>query len=748
MTPARRGALLIRLICFAVLGAWMLLSSRSAFKRLELFASDVELQLAAAPRPSPEVVIVALDEPAVHRYGPLPWPPALMAQTIAAVDRLGPRVIGLDFIYAGEGERRMQAMLHEPAGLEELRQAVARSGKVVAGGFFDFESAEQSPVSALAGQNRHPAASGDGAPPFLEERRIRQLRYLHGASPGLDRLPLPVGAVAHLSAAQISRAAHGFGHLNLLPGEDGTIRWMPLVVRYRDAIYPSFAVELARAYLGDVDAEVLIGEGRVEGLQLGSRLITTDESGRLLVRYAGGAGTYGSVSAAEVLGGQVPAERLRNRIVLIGATAHASGDIWTTPMARFIPGVEVHANAVDNLLQQNFLVHNWRSRVTTYGLLAMLCLLGAWLLPRTRLLGPRRTALIAAISLLALLLGHYWVFTRTGFAVHVVTLLLATAALFAGAVSVNYFSEEKQRKMVERSFAHYLDHKVIAELLEAPERLRLGGERRQLTVLFCDIRNFTTLAEGISPEATVKMLNEFFNHMTGVIFATEGLVDKFVGDQIMAFWGAPLAHADHAARACEAALRMREEFLQLRSRWAHDAPHLREASTGKMQWNINCGLGINTGPMVVGNIGSDRRFSYTVIGDSVNIAARLEALNKTYATQILVGPETRAAAQEGFHFREVDEVQVKGRVQAIAVSELLGRVGDAAPDVEWLADFAGGLRAWRSRDWENAQRGFTAARARNPADAVAAYYLERLKTVEASSAHAPAAKTSTAESHA
>jgi adenylate cyclase len=259
-------------------------------------------------------------------------------------------------------------------------------------------------------------------------------------------------------------------------------------------------------------------------------------------------------------------------------------------------------------------------------------------------------------------------------------------------------------------------------------------------VLFCDIRNFTTLAEGISPEATVKMLNEFFNRMTDMIFATEGLVDKFVGDQIMAFWGAPLACGDHAARACEAALRMREEFLRLRSRWTHHAPHLQSASAEKVQWTINCGLGINTGAMVVGNIGSDRRFSYTVIGDSLNIAARLEALNKIYGTQILVGPETLSAAEQAFRFREIDDVQVKGRRQAIAVSELLGRAGEASLDADWLGSFSSGLSAWRNRDWTRAQRAFAAALARNPSDAVAALYLQRLAPMESPGVRSSASK--------
>ncbi|MFQ5927384.1 MAG: adenylate/guanylate cyclase domain-containing protein, partial [Terriglobia bacterium] len=244
----------------------------------------------------------------------------------------------------------------------------------------------------------------------------------------------------------------------------------------------------------------------------------------------------------------------------------------------------------------------------------------------------------------------------------------------------------------------------------------LGGERREVSVLFCDIRNFTTLAEGIPPEASVEMLNDFFTAMTGVVFTSGGLVDKFVGDQIMAFWGAPVERADHAARACAAALEMMEEFRRLRTRWAQSHP---------TRQTMNCGVGINSGPMVVGNIGSARRFSYTVIGDNVNVASRLEALNKLYGTQMLVGPATYAAVRERLRFREIDQVRVRGRTQTLTVYELLGRREEPGLGEDWLVAFAEGLAAYRRREWAAASEAFAAARTRNPADACAEFYLRR-----------------------
>ncbi|MFQ5817905.1 MAG: CHASE2 domain-containing protein [Terriglobia bacterium] len=709
MTPqtgrmaAGRSALLVRLVCLGSILLWiglLLVVAPSLLERFELAALDTELRLAPAPRSSPAIVIVAMDERAVHRYGPGPWSLARVAEVIRALERSAPRVIALDFVFTGEREREGRLVVEARAGQQPLLAALEQSGKVVLGSYFDFDSDAEA---------HHVAPVHD-----FRVRRVRRLRYQAGVTPGDAQPPVPRGTSVHTNTPALSIAARAYGHLNLVLSRAGIVRWIPLVARYQDDFYTAFAVEVARTYLGDVPPEVLIGRGRMEGLRLGERFIDTDEHGRLLVRFAGRRGTYPTFSVADLLDGRIPAERLRDRIVLVGATAAAGADFRATPLDPQLPGVEIHANAVDNLLQGHFLVRNWFTRQLTFFLLGALGLVGALVLPRTR--GFRRLGVVAAVFVGALLVGHYWVFTRTGYALSLVSPLLATATLLGGTLVVKHFTEEKQRQQLERSFEHYLDRNVIAELMERPERLRLGGERREVSMLFCDIRNFTTLAEGIPPEASVEMLNEFFTAMTGVVFATGGLVDKFVGDQIMAFWGAPVERNDHAANACAAALGMMEEFRRLRTGWAQSQP---------TRQTMNCGVGINSGPVVVGNIGSARRFSYTVIGDNVNVAARLEALNKLYGTQILVGPATYAAVRERFRLREIDRVRVRGRTQPLTVYELLGRLEQPLPEEAWLAAFAEGLAAYRRREWAAAAEAFAAARARNPADACAEFYLSR-----------------------
>ncbi len=725
MTAKRRSALLIRLVCLGGALLWIVLlaSDRGLLERFELDVLDTELLLAPAPKASPDVVIIAVDERAVHRYGPLRWPPSRMAEIIQTLDRAGARVIAFDFVFSSDGEKRGGGAPGSRDRYEPLRVAIQQSGRVVLGTYFDFDADSDETLTA--------------PPADFRDHRMRSLMYLSGATPASAAPPAPNATSVHSLAPELAAAAASFGHLNLMPSDDGIIRWMPLVARYQSDFYGDFAVEVVRAYLargtnahGDVRPQLLIGRERVEGLRLGAREIITDERGRLLVRFAGRRSTYTTFSAADLLTGQIPPEKLRDRIVLVGSTAAGAADVWATPLDPLLPGVEIHANAVDNVLRGNFLVRNWRTRLLTFALLGFAGIAGALLLPWARRFGMRRVGALSAAFIVLWVAGHYVFFTRSGYAVGIVTPLLCMVTVLGGTLVVSYFTEEKQRQQVEHCFEHYLDRSVINELLERPERLRLGGERRELSVLFCDIRNFTTLAEGAPPEATVEMLNEFFTIMSGVIFSSGGLVDKFVGDQIMAVWGAPLERADHAARACAAALDMMEQFRRLRARWA-GVPESSGANGGRQPSAfpaaINCGVGINSGPMVVGNIGSQDRFSYTVIGDNVNVASRLESLNKTYGTQILVGPPTYQAAREKFRFREVDHLRVRGRSRPIAVYELLGTLEDAEPDREWLAAFAQGIAAFRRREWDTAARAFAAAQARNPLDACAKFYLARLE---------------------
>ena len=719
MLPKQRNKWLVRLVCLAGTLIWIvvLAADPALLERIELAALDTEMRLSSHHKPSHDIVIAAMDEHAVHLYGPLPWGAPRVAEALAALESYQPRVVALDVVLTGERDGGPDGAKISPEYWQSLVQVMQKSGNVVLGSFFDFGA-----------EMEHGAASEHMDPGILfRARAVRQMRYVAGASPSAaDRPPVPVSDSVHSSAAELLTPAREAGHLNLVPSRDGMVRWVPLVVRYREDLYSAFAVETARAALGDAGLEVVLGRQRVEGLRVGAQMVPTDEHGQLLVRFAGGRATFPTYSLADIVDRRVPSEALRNRIVLVGSTAAGNADVWATPLDPLLPGVEIHANVVDNVLRGDFLVRNWLTRLMTFVVVVVLCFAAILLLPRARGMGIKRLSFAAAASLSLFIAGHFIFFTQTGYATSLLLPFMSLGTMFAGAIAVNYFTEEKERLQIEGCFEHYLDKEIISGLMDHPELLRLGGERREMTVLFCDIRGFTTMAERIPAELTVEILNEFFTSMTEIVFATGGMVDKFVGDQIMAVWGAPVERADHAEAACEAALKMAEEFHRLSDRWSQLLPAAPEPSLkgGPAQKTVmRCGIGINSGAMVVGNIGSKRRFSYTVIGDNVNIGARLEALNKTYGTRILAGPATFLAARQKFSFRQVDEVQVRGRKGAIGVYELLSEGSDGRASQEWLAAFAEGYREYRSKQWQPALDAFSKALSINPDDACAQFYL-------------------------
>ena len=707
MRVLKRAGFLVRILCVAATLVCLLAAMQGLFEHLDVNVWDAIDSHTSRPQPSPQIVIVAIDQRSIHEYGPIPWPPRLMARLIHSLDALQPKLIGLDFVYPGEGERKGEAQAESRPGLDELADACRKSGRVVPGTFFDLDPVPESEVPP--------------APDFQRRQHIAA-RVAAGASSNTRTLPVPIGTGIHTNTPEISAAALATAHVNLLPAPDGAVRWVPLIVRYREDLYPSFDVRLAAAYAGDKDdLEVQLGDYRVEGVRVGTRFVSTDERGRLSLRFAGAAGTFRSISARDVLAGSVKAADMNGVIALVGTTAPASGDIWATPESPTMPGVEIHANAVNDLLQGRYLISNWRTRMITYAAMLAFGVAGFLVLPILRKRGARYIAIVAVATVLVTLAAAVTAFVAAGNVLGIAAPIAQLTLMFGGAIAVNYVTEERYRKQVEHSFRQYLDHNVINELLEDPSRLRLGGERRDLSVLFCDIRGFTTLSEKLPPETIVGMLNDFFTCMSDVVFAADGLVDKFVGDQIMAFWGAPVSRPNHAELACGAALSIRREFLRFAERWR---PQLNNS-------DLNCGVGVNSGPMIVGNIGSERRLAYTVIGDTVNIAARLEAQNKLYGSGILVGPETFELQKHNFVFRQLDEVRVRGRNEAIAVYELLARRGEHEPDAAWLRSFDDGLRAYFAQEWDEALAHFTAARTADSNDATAAYYIRKLQEITA-----------------
>ena len=470
--------------------------------------------------------------------------------------------------------------------------------------------------------------------------------------------PLKAGAVTTPLPSFMEGAA-SIGHVNIMPDPDGTVRWETLAVDYKEEYYPSFPLQVAREYLGIPQDKMKLVFGL--NVNLGDVEIPINEEGKLLIDYAGGVGTFKSYSAADVIEGDLPEGALKDKIALIGATAVGIYDLRVTPFSPVFPGVEKHANVISNILQKRFLRRpNWMALID----LASILILGVGLALLTAQVRPVTGAALIIVGVGSYFLLSHLLFARGGIWLRVLYPMTSMTATYVGITLLRLLTEERERRFIKSAFQHYVSQEVVEEIVKDPEKLKFGGERKVLSVLFSDIRDFTSFAEGHDPEEVANMLHEHLTAMVDIIFKHDGTVDKFMGDAVMAIFGAPIYQGDHALRACLAALDMIEETERLSARWAQE---------GRMGFKI--GIGINSGEMLVGNLGSAQRFEFTVIGDNVNLASRLEAANKEFDTKrsIIISEYTYEMVRDKIIAEPLGSVTVKGKTIPVNIYQLVGR---------------------------------------------------------------------------
>ncbi len=678
LTPLRIGALL------GILFALLRLSAEPTIERVAARALDGRLIRRGVTAPGPEVVIVAIDDASLDTLGRWPWSRAIMAQLVDRITEAGAAVIGFDLIQS------------EPAeGDSALADSVRKSKRTVLGYYFDFA---QTDVASLA-------------------TRMSSYSLVWNSPPDPRRVKVLAATSMRRNLPELSAAAQGLGYFNFIPDADGSYRRVPLAVRVGE----SFALPLSLAMLHVFRPQWNIGlrfrDDIVESVQLGPTTIPVAEDGQMLINYRGPSHTFPHVSASDVLSGNVTADVLRDKIVLVGVTATAVADVRVAPFDSLMPGVEIHANVIDSILRNDFLWSS-ASRVTLIESIFILILslaLGVGLSFARGLYG-----FLTAVGLaLAFHAGSQELFLSTGLCLSTVFPMLAVGLTYGGVGVQHFVAEERAKRQVRNAFELYVTPAVARLVSNQPELLVLGGETRELTVMFLDIRGFTTISERMRehPQELLALLNTFLDAMTHVIFAHDGTLDKYVGDEVMAFWGAPLPQADHAARACRAALALLTRLEELNRDFV------------KRGWPvIDIGIGINSGPMVVGNMGSSRRLSYSVVGDNVNLGARLEGLNRKYGTHIIASAATIESAD--VVVREVDVVRVHGKDQAVHVFEIVAGKNDAQQWAPVLQPFHLGLGHYRGQRWKEAAACFREALAAKPGDAPAQLYLERIAALE------------------
>jgi len=677
---------------------------------LDLQAVDYRLKQRGAQSALSDIVIVAVDDASVAELGRWPWSRAVVAQLIDRLVAGGAAVIGFDVVQSeateAPGIKALRGQIPGVddstwsairRGLEEgidaqLADAVRRSNRTVLGYFYDFN------------QKKSDAAA------------VRISTYNSAKHKGQPQVPQAPAIVANLP--DLAAAARELGYFNFLADDDGYFRRVPLVIQYGDEMAIPLSLAMLRAYHpADQLSITFTDDGEVESVHVGEVEVPVAADGQLLVNFRGARTTFKYVGAADVLAGRVPGDTFRDKLVLVGVTAVALADVRATAFDGQLPGVEIHATTMDNILRREFIFQPRWLRLVEVGLI----LLSALILGVTLQFARGVAGAIVGLALLtAYMVGSQWIFRSVGLSIGFVYPLLAIGLTYAAVSVQHYVVEEGEKRKIRNAFGLYLPPALANLVSEHPEMLKLGGDKRDLTVMFADIRGFTTLSEGLESEAVVELVNEFLDPMTDVIFAREGTLDKYIGDAIMAVWGAPISQTDHAARACQAALGMMQRVPELSKEWAQRGlPPLR------------IGIGLNTGPMVVGNMGSARRLSYTVIGDNVNLASRLEGLNKMYGSGIIVSESTFHAAAHVVVARELDLVRVKGKKLPVRIFEILAPASEGETWAPLAERFNAGVAAYRARQWDAAMTAFSAVLAERPDDGPALLYLERCRNMRA-----------------
>ena len=721
----------LKITLFIIFLASILFLADVTFLRfMELKALDLRMVSRGNLSSGGETVIVAIDEKSLSELGRWPWPRTVMARLVDQLNDYGARVIGFDVVFSepddntslkiiaelskeiekiGLQDAKLKGLIERKRGGADtdaaLAGSVAQAKNVTLGYFFHISDKE---VGHLTPEQIKAGAAD------IANARYHMIR----APKTMDEHIFVHAYSAVTNIAQLTEAAENSGYFNAFPDSDGVIRWVPLVIKFQDDYYSPLPISILLQYLEWPMLSLKIADFGVESVSLDNLAIPTDEAGRLLVNFLGPSGTFPHYSISDVLHGRLSRDIFKDKIVLVGATATGIYDMRVTPFSSVYPGVEIHATVIDNILHQNFLIHSGWTKFIDLCMILVLGLIVGVAIPRAR---AARGVLLILVLLTLFVVANAYVFSHYNIWLNLIYPVLTMMTIYLAITVYRYITEEREKKKIRGAFQYYLTASVISEMLKDPTKLKLGGDKKDLTVLFSDIRGFTTISEKLTPEELVHLLNEYLTAMTDIVFKYEGLLDKYMGDAIMAVYGAPLDQPDHPVRACRTALDMIEELKKLQQKWSEEGRPV-----------LHIGIGINSGDMVVGNMGSQMRFDYTVMGDSVNLGSRLEGINKEYGTSIIISEYTYEGVKDVLVCRELDSVRVKGKELPVKIYELLCDKKDAAPLEAFVQRFNEGLDKYKQARWDEAVAAFEKVLDIRPDDAPSLLYIQRCKDMKES----------------
>jgi adenylate cyclase len=684
-------------------------------QRLEWLAYDLRLRLFIPDKIEldPRIVIIDIDEKSLRQEGRWPWSRATIAKLTDRVFEHGALILAMDVVYAEEFRSPVEDWLDFVD--DETRDALL----------------DKIPLEKLFKSQDQVLAES-----FIDRDVVMGFTFTNDTGPPKGQLPEPlpfpeefteqlivpeIGSyVANIDLLQESARAGGF--FSIIPDADGVIRRAPMLMQHEGRIYGSLSLEVSQLYMQTQQLELRtapIGDYQaLETISLDGFLdIPVDGAGNALIPYRGPAGSFHYISAADVLNGEVPDDLLQSAIALFGTTAVGIYDTRATPVESVYPGVEVHANLIAGILDGSFpTIPSWALGANV-GLLVLIGAVSVLLVP---FISTLVILLLSLLSMLIVIALNLWLWSSQGVVLSIVAPLVLIALIGTSDLAYGFLTEARGRRQLKAVFGQYVPPEIVDEMNQNPDgNFSVEGESRELSVLFCDIRSFTTISESLAADELKQLLNQFFTPMTRIIFERRGTIDKYVGDMIMAFWGAPVQDPQHRQHAVEAALAMLEQVVAMRPEFS------------ARNWpEVNIGIGINTGMMNVGDMGSEYRRAYTVIGDAVNLGSRLEGLTKYYGVRLIISESTAEGLQE-IVLRRLDRVRVKGKNKPVFIYEAVGKQG-SVPD-EMVNEVKGSNQAldyYFSGDWQKARSAFQHLRDTVPERKLYALYLDRIDELQ------------------
>jgi len=717
---------IIRLALSALILGLLLLNTSGVFRyqfvdQLENWTYDARLNFTRPDTRDERIVIVDIDENSLEAIGRWPWSRDKLATIIDNLfNYYKASVVGFDIVFA-EKDQSSGLKIFEGLANNELRnnpEYLATLEKIRPRLEFDSIFA-----NSLVDKN---VVMGFYFKPFVPENETSETGSLPQSVMKIDelwskRLPIkePEGYGGNLKVLQDSALTGGFFD-NPYVDQDGVFRRVPLLQSYGGRLYSSLALATVQSYLKTPRVELIVEtEGKrtsenyfaLEGVKVGNYRIPVDANAAVYVPFRGLKGSFPYVSAYKVLNREIDPELLKDKIILVGTSAPGLLDLRSTPVQNIYPGVEVHANIISGILNETIPHRPAWTIGYEFVLLILITIIMALLLP---VVSPLIAA-IGTISMSLIVIVGSMVAWQNQLILPLASPLLLIILIFIWHMTYGFFIESRGKRQLANLFGHYIPPELVDEMSDSPADFSLDGESRDMTVLFSDVRGFTTISEGMDPKQLTQLMNALLTPMTRVIHKNRGTIDKYMGDAIMSFWGAPMKDPEHARHALYAAMDMMDELK------------IMQADFKKRGWpEVNIGIGLNTGNMNVGNMGSEFRMAYTVLGDAVNLGSRLEGLTKNYGVNIIVSESTKLCIPE-FVFRELDLVVVKGKSEPVAIFEPIGHKNDLTKEtISELSSYKQALKNFHKQLWDKAEVDFFNLSRSHPDRFLYQVYLDRI----------------------